>query len=98
MEPMSLIVWVLIGAIAGWFVSKAIKSEYWLIFDTIVGMTGALASGFLFNLFGRSGDTSFNLWSMLAAVVGAIVLLLLTRALKRTPPVEPALETESSVK
>lgn len=95
MEPMSLIVWVLIGAIVGWLASKVIKSEFWLIFDTIVGITGALVSGFFFNLFGRSGDASFNLWSMLAALVGSIVLLLLTRVLKRTPRVEPVPETES---
>ena len=70
MEPMSLLARVLVGAIAGWLASKAVKSDFWLIFDAVAGMTGALVSGFLFNVFGRSGDTGFNLLSIFVAFVG----------------------------
>lgn len=92
MEPISVIAWVLIGAIVGWLASKAIKSGFWLIFDTVVGMAGALVGGFLFNVFGRSGDTGFNLLSIFVAFVGAVVLLLVTRAVKRTPRVSPPIK------
>lgn len=85
MEPISVIAWVLVGAIVGWLASKVIKSDFWLIFDTVVGMAGALIGGFLFNVLGRSGDTGFNLLSIFVAFVSAIVLLLVTRAVKRRP-------------
>ena len=94
MEPISLLAWVLVGAIVGWLASKVIRSGFWLIFDTIVGMAGAVAGGFLFNVFGRSGDTGFNLWSLFAAFIGAVVLLLLTRAVKRTPRALPPLNND----
>ena len=86
MEPMSLLARVLVGAIAGRLASKAVKSDLWLIFDAVAGMTGALVSGFLFNVFGRSGATDFNLWSIFVAFLGAVTLLLLTHTGKRAPP------------
>jgi uncharacterized membrane protein YeaQ/YmgE (transglycosylase-associated protein family) len=95
MEPISFMAWVLVGTIVGWLVSKAIKSDFWLIFDTIVGMVGAVLGGYLFNVFGRSGDMSFNLWSIFVALVGAVVVLLLTRALRRTAQVMPPINNES---
>ena len=94
MEPISIIAWVLVGAIAGWLASKTIKSGFWLIFDTIVGMAGALIGGFLFNVFGRSGNTGFNFLSIFVAFVGAIMLLLLTRAVKRTPHASPPINSD----
>ena len=95
MEPISVIALVLVGAIAGWLASKAIKSDFWLIFDTVVGMTGALVGGFLFNVFGRSGDTGFNFLSIFVAFVAAVLLLLLTRAVRRRPPVSPPINNEA---
>lgn len=89
MEPISIVAWVLVGAIAGWLASKATKSSFWLIFDTVVGMAGALAGGFLFNVLGQSGDTGFNFWSIFVAFVAAVVLLLLTRVVERRPQVSP---------
>jgi uncharacterized membrane protein YeaQ/YmgE (transglycosylase-associated protein family) len=94
MEPINLIPWVLVGAIAGWLASKTIKSDFWSIFDTLVGMVGAVAGGFLFTTFGQSGATGFSLVSIFAAFVGAILLLLITRVFSRTPRVSPPINND----
>lgn len=80
MEPMGLIAWIVVGLIAGWLASKVMPSSFGIIGDTIVGMIGALAGGFIFEAFGSSGATGFNLWSILVAFVGAVVILFLLRA------------------
>lgn len=41
----------------------------------MLGVVGAFAGGFLFNLFGAAGVTGFNLYSMIVGVIGAIVVL-----------------------
>jgi len=48
---------------------------FWL--DIALGIVGALVGGFLFDLFGASGVTGLNIYSMLVAVVGSVVVLVL---------------------
>jgi uncharacterized membrane protein YeaQ/YmgE (transglycosylase-associated protein family) len=79
MEPMSLIAWIVVGLIAGWLASQVVASRYGIIGDTVIGMVGALVGGFLFEQFGSSGTTGLNIWSVLVAFVGAVVLLVLIR-------------------
>jgi uncharacterized membrane protein YeaQ/YmgE (transglycosylase-associated protein family) len=50
-----------------------------LIVTTLIGMVGAIVGGFVFGIFGGAGATGFNVWSILVATVGAIVLLLIYR-------------------
>ena len=80
MEPMSLLAWVVVGLIAGWLASQVVASRFGVIGDTVIGMVGALVGGFLFEQFGSTGTTGFNIWSVLVAFVGAVVLLVLIRA------------------
>ncbi len=80
MEPMGLLAWIVVGLIAGWLASKVIPSRFGIVGDTIIGMLGALAGGFLFEEFGESGTTGLNIWSIFVAFVGAVVLLFLIRA------------------
>jgi uncharacterized membrane protein YeaQ/YmgE (transglycosylase-associated protein family) len=54
-------------------------SRFWL--NIALGIVGALVGGFLFDLFGASGVTGFNLYSMMVAVAGSIVVLLIYNAL-----------------
>jgi uncharacterized membrane protein YeaQ/YmgE (transglycosylase-associated protein family) len=51
--------------------------------NIVVGIVGAIIGGFLFNLVGLAGDTGFNLWTLLVAVVGAVVLLFLVGIVQR---------------
>lgn len=74
---MSIIAWIILGLIAGFIASKIInKSGEGLILDIVLGIVGAIVGGFLFRTFGMSGVTGLNLYSLIVAVVGAIVFLL----------------------
>jgi len=81
MEPMSLLAWIVVGLVAGWLASQVVPSRFGVIGDTIIGMLGALVGGFLFNEFGSTGTTGLDIWSIFVAFIGAVVLLVLIRAL-----------------
>ncbi|MCL5999020.1 MAG: GlsB/YeaQ/YmgE family stress response membrane protein, partial [Chloroflexi bacterium] len=67
------------GGVAGWLASIVMHTRLGLLMDIIVGIIGAAIGGFLFGLLGASGVSGFNLWSLLVAFVGALVLLALFR-------------------
>ena len=77
---MGLISWNILGLIAGFIGSKIVnKTGEGLILDIVLGVVGAVIGGYLFNLFGAQGVTGLNLWSLLVAVIGAIVVLMVYR-------------------
>lgn len=79
---MGWIAWIILGLIAGWIASKIVNKEgSGFILDLVLGIVGAIIGGFIFNAFGGVGVTGFNLWSLLVAVIGAIVLLVIYHAL-----------------
>jgi uncharacterized membrane protein YeaQ/YmgE (transglycosylase-associated protein family) len=81
---MSFIAWIILGLISGFIASKIVnKSGDGLIIDILLGIVGAFLGGWLFNEFGMPGVTGVNLYSMLVAVIGAIVFLVLYHALFR---------------
>jgi uncharacterized membrane protein YeaQ/YmgE (transglycosylase-associated protein family) len=81
---MSFIAWIVLGLFAGFIGSKLVnKTGEGLVLDIILGIVGAIAGGWLFNMFGASGVTGLNLYSLLVAVVGAVVLLVLFHAIRR---------------
>lgn len=73
---MSIIGWVVLGLIAGFIASKVVNNGGEGVFlDIVLGIVGAVVGGFIFNAFGGMGVTGFNLYSMVVAIVGAIVVL-----------------------
>ena len=79
---MSIVAWLVLGLIAGFIASRIVnKSGEGLILDIVLGIVGAIVGGFLFSYFGASGVTGLNLYSLLVAVVGAIVVLLVYHAI-----------------
>jgi uncharacterized membrane protein YeaQ/YmgE (transglycosylase-associated protein family) len=75
---MSIIGWIVLGLIAGFIASQIVnKSGEGLVMDIVLGVVGAVVGGWLFALFGAEGVSGLNLYSMLVAVVGAIVVLVL---------------------
>ena len=58
------------------------KTDAGAMMDILMGIVGAVVGGFLMNLLGQSGVTGFNLYSMIVAVVGAIVVIGIGRALR----------------
>ncbi len=77
MDQMGIFAWLIVGAIAGWLASKVMKTnrQQGLVMDIVVGILGALIGGFLFEQFGSTGTTGFNIWSIFVAFTGAVVLL-----------------------
>ena len=64
------------GLIAGFVASNILtRSGQGLLLDLVLGVVGAVVGGFLFTAIGATGITGFNLYSMLVAIVGAIVVL-----------------------
>ena len=81
---MSFLAWIVLGLIAGFIGSKIVnKRGDGLILDILLGVVGAIAGGWLFNMFGASGVTGLNLYSLVVAVVGAIAVLLVYHAIRR---------------
>jgi uncharacterized membrane protein YeaQ/YmgE (transglycosylase-associated protein family) len=81
---MSFIAWIVLGLIAGFIASKIVnKTGEGMLLDIILGIVGAVLGGYLFQTFGMAGVTGVNLYSILVAVVGAIVFLVLYHALFR---------------
>jgi len=81
---MSIVGWIILGLIAGFIASKIVNREGEGFFlDIILGIVGALVGGWVFEFFGEAGVTGFNLYSMLVAVVGAVIVLVAYHAIRR---------------
>jgi uncharacterized membrane protein YeaQ/YmgE (transglycosylase-associated protein family) len=79
---MSIIGWIVLGLIAGFIASKIVnKQGEGFFLDIVLGIVGAVIGGFIFEQFGAAGVTGFNLYSMIVAVVGAIILLVIYHAI-----------------
>lgn len=78
---MGFIVWIVFGLVAGFIASKIVnKQGEGLVFDLILGIIGAVVGGFLFQTFGFAPVTGFNFYSLIVAVIGAVVVLFLYHA------------------
>lgn len=78
---MGIISWIILGLIAGFIGSKIVDKQgqgFWL--NIALGIIGALVGGFLFSFFGASGVTGLDIWSMIVAIVGSVVVLLIYNA------------------
>jgi uncharacterized membrane protein YeaQ/YmgE (transglycosylase-associated protein family) len=81
---MSVIAWIILGLIAGFIASKLVnKQGEGLFLDIILGIVGAVVGGFIFRTFGASGVTGLNLYSLLVAVIGAVLFLAVYHAIVR---------------
>jgi uncharacterized membrane protein YeaQ/YmgE (transglycosylase-associated protein family) len=76
-----IISWIVVGLIAG-ILGKLImpgRDPGGFLLTIVIGMVGAIVGGLLVNLLGGVGVTGFNIWSILVATLGAVVLLALYR-------------------
>lgn len=86
MDIANLLIWIIVGAIAGWLASIVMKTNrsQGLLADIIVGILGGLIGGFLLNSLGVGGAvTGINIASILVAFIGAVVLLAVLRMFSR---------------
>ena len=78
---MSIIGWLVLGLIAGFIAGKIVnKTGAGFFLDIVIGIVGALVGGFIFSALGATGVTGFNLYSMIVAIIGAVVVLLIYHA------------------
>ncbi len=78
---MSIIAWLVLGLISGFIASKIVnKSGEGLVLDIVLGVVGAIVGGYLFTLLGAAPVTGLNLYSMVVAVIGAVVVLVVYHA------------------
>jgi uncharacterized membrane protein YeaQ/YmgE (transglycosylase-associated protein family) len=81
---MSFIAWIILGLIAGFIGSKLVnKSGEGMVLDIILGVIGAVVGGWLFNSFGAAGVTGLNIYSLMVAVIGAVLVLVIYHAITR---------------
>jgi uncharacterized membrane protein YeaQ/YmgE (transglycosylase-associated protein family) len=79
---MSIIAWLILGLIAGFVASKIVNAQrQGIVLDIALGIIGALVGGFIFDAAGKVGVTGFNAWSLLVAIIGSIIVLLVYHAL-----------------
>jgi uncharacterized membrane protein YeaQ/YmgE (transglycosylase-associated protein family) len=82
---MSFLAWIVLGLIAGFIASKIVNTHGEGFFlDIILGIVGAVAGGWIFSAFGAQGVSGVNVYSILVAVIGAVAVLALYHALRRT--------------
>jgi uncharacterized membrane protein YeaQ/YmgE (transglycosylase-associated protein family) len=79
-----MLAWLVLGLLAGFIGSKIVnKSGDGLLLDIVLGIVGAFVGGWLFNTFGHSGVTGLNLYSLLVAVIGSVIFLVVYHAVRR---------------
>lgn len=76
MPVYALLLWIIIGGVAGWLARKILKTPppFGVVGDIVVGIVGAVIGGYLLGLLGGSGGGGIFV-SLLTAVVGAVILL-----------------------
>ena len=80
----SLLSWLVVGLVAGWIGSMIVNRRgEGLIMDILLGVVGAFIGGYLFHLFGHSGVSGINLYSIFVAAIGSMVVLVIYHAIFR---------------
>lgn len=79
-----IILWIVLGGVAGWIASLIMKTDgqQGILLNVIVGIVGAMIGGYIFGLLGESPATGFNLYSLMVAIAGSVVLLMIVKAVR----------------
>ena len=83
---MSILAWIIIGGIAGWIASNIMNTdaEQGIVLNIVVGIVGAFVGGFAFTTLGFGGITGFSFYSLFVAIIGAVILLAIYKAVARS--------------
>jgi uncharacterized membrane protein YeaQ/YmgE (transglycosylase-associated protein family) len=82
-REMGIITWIVVGLIAGLLGKLVMPGDDpgGIIVTILIGIVGAFIGGFVVSIFGGTGVTGFNIWSIIVATIGAIILLAIYRLL-----------------
>ena len=80
----TMFLFIILGLIAGFIASRIVDHHgEGVVLDILLGIAGAVVGGWVFQLFGARGVTGFNLWSLVVAVVGAVIVLFIYHGIRR---------------
>lgn len=73
---MGIVLWIVFGALAGWLASMIVGTDarQGAFMNILLGIAGAVVGGLIFNFFGQSGVTGFNIYSLIVAIIGAVAV------------------------
>jgi len=81
---MSILAWIILGIVAGFIASKIVnRTGEGLIRDLLLGIVGAIVGGWIMERFGEAGVSGLNLYSLVVAVLGAVVVLVVFHVVRR---------------
>lgn len=81
---MPLFTWIILGLIAGFIASHAVNHRgEGMVLDVLLGIVGAVVGGWVLHYFGYAGVSGLNLYSILVAIGGAVVFLIVYHAIRR---------------
>lgn len=80
---MGWIGWIILGALAGWVAKHITREKGGLLKNIILGIIGGFVGGGIVQLLGGSGITGFNIYSLIVAVLGAILVIYIARSIKK---------------
>lgn len=83
---MGILTWIIVGGLAGWVASMIMKTdaEQGALANIVVGIIGALIGGWVMSMMGGNPDVmSFSVESFLVALLGAVILLAILKAIRR---------------
>lgn len=79
------LLWAFVGLVAGWLASAVVGGGFGIIGDIVVGIVGAFIGGFVFKRLGLGPAFSGIAGTIFVAFVGAVILLILLRLIRRGP-------------
>lgn len=86
---MGIIAWLVVGLVAGWLAGMAMGGRgFGILGNIVVGVIGALLGGFVGGALFGWDVSGFNIASILVAFLGAVLFLLILRAIPGTQPFE----------
>jgi uncharacterized membrane protein YeaQ/YmgE (transglycosylase-associated protein family) len=82
---MTLFTWILLGLVSGFIASHLVNHHgEGIVLDVLLGIVGAIVGGWVFHMFGAAGVTQLNLYSIVVAVCGSVLFLVVYHAIRRS--------------
>ena len=81
---MTLFTWILLGLVSGFIASHLVDHHgEGIVLDVLLGIVGAIVGGWVFHMFGAAGVTQLNLYSIVVAVCGSVLFLVVYHGIRR---------------
>lgn len=81
---MGILSWIIVGGFGGWIGSKIMNTDksMGLLANILLGILGGFVGGLVIGIFGGSGVTGLNIWSILVAALGSVLTIWIVKKIK----------------